>query len=139
VIKVTGDFSAVNAFRRKLFALGKTSRSALRELEGIAVQELNKTFSKGQNPYGRRWRPRKTARSNPILNETGALKGSASAQSRGATSFGVKYTDFKARYHHNGTRNIAARRLLPASGRLPSRWKKRFQVVFKRRFREAMR
>jgi len=139
MIKVSGDFAALADMRRRLAKLGQTNREIVREFESVAVRELDRTFGRRQSPYGRRWKARKTRRSNPLLEETGALRGSVTGHRKGALGFGVKYTDHKAAWHHNGTsRGIDARRLVPFSGRLPAKWKKRFQVVFKRRMRAAL-
>jgi phage gpG-like protein len=88
---------------------------------------IRRQFAQGLDPYGRQWRALKPAtiakgRRPPPLTDSGKLAGGTGAKvgPAGITlTVGAKYGVF----HQTGTRNMAARRILPAFG-LPAAWRK---------------
>ena len=89
---------------------------------------LQRQFSRGTNPYGRRWA--KLASGKPShLTETGRLRDGTRAGPMPGGRAGVRVI-LGARYgyfHQTGTRHMPARRILPQMG-MPADWREVFDA-----------
>ena len=119
-LKVDGA-AALDAYVAKLQYLTSGAwREPLYERIGGRLYDLvMEGWDNEADPAGNPWAP--TTRSNPILDDTGAMRGSASHE---VSADGITLTiaDFKAAFHQYGTsRGLVPRRMLP-DGDLPAAW-----------------
>lgn len=112
-----------------------------KKLNEKVAEEIDKdaaeTFAAGQDPYGVPWAPRvrEPKDGHPLLDDTGKMKGSRRVRPRGDGDIDFRYDDPKSVYHQHGTRNMAARTLVPKRG-LPNRWRDAIKELFAKSIRE---
>lgn len=118
---VTVTDGGLNAYLERLQRLASGEwREALFDRIGARLHALVQGgWDNEADPTGAAWAT--TDRNNPILDETGAMRGSTGYE---VTASGVTLTvaDFKAAFHQYGTRRgIVPRRMLPEDV-LPPAW-----------------
>lgn len=113
-----------------------------RKIAEDVVPEINrliqKQFDDGQDPYGRPWAPLKKAtidrgRKPPPLTDTRKLRNGTKVYVLRANYAGLRIVvgESYGYFHQVGTKNMAARRILPSAG-MPSTWKQAFDNSAKR-------
>ncbi len=97
------------------------------------TKELQREFSRGADPYGRKWRKLATGKPSH-LTESGRLRRGTRAGPLPGRRAGVRILIGApyAIYHQTGTSNMPARRILPQRG-MPASW----NVAIKRAMRQA--
>ncbi len=97
---------------------------------------VDREFAQGSDPYGDAWAALSESttskgRFDPPLNDTGAMKGSATASAEG-TSVRVTVEE-PANFHQSGTADMPARPILPTDGgALPDAWNAAYEAAAKR-------
>lgn len=102
--------------------------------------ELQKEFSRGQDPHGRKWKKLATGKASH-LEESGRLRRNTRAAPLPGGRRGVRILfGSRARIaalHQTGTSRMVARRILPDKG-MPASWATALQRAHRRAFREAV-
>lgn len=112
----------------------------LHDLHNIAGHETHELILEGfrreSDPYGVPWRP--TRRSNPILQDTLALRDGITwrADSRGVELHTSGRANDYAAFHQRGTRKMARRKFMPDPGQLPPIYERQIGNAFRDYFRE---
>ena len=101
--------------------------------------ELQKEFSRGQDPHGRKWKRLATGKASH-LEESGRLRRSTRAAPLPGRRAGVRIL-FGSRskiaaFHQVGTARMPARRILPDKG-MPASWAMALKRAHRLAFREA--
>lgn len=133
---MSASVDGIAALQRKLEAIA--SGSFKHDLYDRIGRRLHALVQQGwdseSDPYGDPWAP--TTRANPILDETGAMRGSSTYE---VTAEGITFTvaDWKAAFHQYGTsRGIVPRKMLPDEG-VPVAWQAVIQDEVTAFFRET--
>lgn len=102
--------------------------------------ELQKEFSRGQDPHGRKWKKLATGKASH-LEESGRLRRNTRAAPLPGGRRGVRILfGSRARIaalHQTGTSRMVARRILPDKG-MPASWSMALQRAHRLAFREAV-
>jgi len=105
----------------------------MREISAALAEESITLVSEGfrgqKDPYGGRWKGRKSGGGSALLVQTGALRSSFHTSSVSASGFtissGVAYSVF----HQSGTKSMPARMMLPKENDVPGPWEQAFDEV----------
>jgi phage gpG-like protein len=105
------------------------------------TRELQREFSQGRDPHGRKWRRLATGKPSH-LEESGRLRRATRAAPLPGNRAGVRIL-FGSRatvagFHQFGTATMPARRILPDKG-MPASWKVAIERAHRQAFREARR
>lgn len=136
MIRFSGNFGQVATWANQLRAVSGSSKELASEFGDIALEQTQKSFDAGKTPNGQTWAALKKG-GRCTLVETGALNASLEKYGAGALGFGLRYTDWKAGFHHGGTKGIPKRRLLPLKG-FPRKWISLFRKAFNAHMKEAL-
>lgn len=134
---LTGDFPKLAAMQQSIKRLVQVpSRVA-----GPVATDLNaliqRNWSAGVDPYGQGWAPRKSGRGGwPILDRTGALRGSTLAKALGGAGIAITVGASYGGFHQFGTSYLPVRRIIP-SGTLPAAWDAVIKARIELEFRKA--
>lgn len=122
---LTGDFARLELFRRRLQAIarGGAQRQLCTELANETHKLIIAGFVGKQDPYGRRWAPRRPTpawvvrafgpMNHPLLDKSGKMIDGFRVR---ATATGLRATTVSyAGFHQSGTRKMVARKLVPDS------------------------
>lgn len=128
----------IERLKMKLDSLPEDLNKAIENSEQPIKKQLEKSFSKQQNPYGNKWKSRKHSYSHPMLNRTGNMFRSFKVNRKGKT-LEAKNTAEYSQYHQEGTKHMAQRKILPDKKQgLPKRYKeiieKELGKVLKKKF-----
>lgn len=122
----------IKAFR----GIGKALAKATADIATEAFKQLDATYGRRANPYGQPWRPRQRSYPWPLLEKSGATRGSLAVRPTSRSihmEVGGNYI-----WHQNGTRYLPVRLILPTRG-LPAKMRAAFVKIIKRHMREALR
>ncbi len=138
----TGDISKLGNLAKNIARLGTVpARASVRVAAEIKADILS-AWDAGMSPYFQKWEPHKeeTIRrhgSHPLLELSGAMRSSLDVRPMGATG-GVSITiDDPAPFHQGGTKNMAARPMLPF-GTMPAGWKESIRSAVEDTIRETV-
>ncbi len=132
---LAGCLKWMGDLERVLGRLDALPRKVAEKAAPAITKELQREFSRGADPYGRKWRKLATGKPSH-LTESGRLrKGTRAAPLPGRRAgvrilLGARY----AVYHQTGTQRMTARKILPERG-MPREW----SAAINRAMREAMR
>jgi phage gpG-like protein len=153
-IEFSGDFAALNRFRRKVQKAPEVLGTVNEQLAEEAIELVRDGFEQSSDPYGKRWAPLKLRAGRP-LEDSGGLKAGWHRRFANRSGFGIANAKEYAAIHQGGSgihgpkkRRIVAKRakalklpgpifrksvagtvprkMVPEPGRLPSRWRERF-------------
>lgn len=115
----------VAALRAKLQAARQQLGAGMIKRFAVALEEeIAAGFSSGVSPFGKRWDP--TRAGNSPLIGTGALASSFTVEPVGENGIVVRSTNRLARILQGrirrGSKRLAARVMLPGTGRIGRRW-----------------
>jgi hypothetical protein len=117
----------------ELESLVPNIRKEISSLGPEFVKQLKSTHLKEQDPYNKKWAPRKDNEPHPILYKTGKLYKSYKAYPRKDGTL-LTNTSYYMIYHQDGTSNMVPRKLLPGKV-LPDSFilliKKRIEKIIK--------
>jgi hypothetical protein len=155
-IRFTGDFGALDRFRKKIEQAPKALVTVNEQLAEEALSLIREGFETSTDPYGDAWAPLVLREGRP-LEDTGGLKAAWFRRSVTASGFSVANAKTYASHHQDGTgiygprgerikpvrakvlklgktgmvarsvRGTPKRRMVPVNGRLPDKWKQRFR------------
>jgi len=118
----------------RVFASGRARAAAQGAMQRALLDLVDEGFEQEQSPAGSRWARRKPPTGSwPLLNKTGAMRGSIYASVLGAQIILHAGADY-AGYHQSGTSRMPARPIFP-DGALPANW----AAVIDRAVRDALR
>lgn len=125
----------LDALKSKQAPMTEIMRALRFELLSLTIE----SFDKEQTPEGQKWAtwiPPYQSGSGKILNDTGKMRNSFNATSRGNQLYiSNNRTNDQgksvAKYHQDGTKKMVARRLLPDKNNLPPEWQTKIEdIVF---------
>lgn len=124
-LRLKGNVGALHSYARTLRRLASVpSRMAGPAADRIS-DLLDEQFAAQSDPYGNAWEPHAEATvarwgEHPVLELTGALRGSVDVQPMGGAGIAITLDDV-AQFHQTGTSRMPARPVLPYAG-LPAAW-----------------
>jgi hypothetical protein len=119
--------------------LKKLPAEAAESLSSAIEEDLSKKFSRGQGPYGEKWKPRTSGGAWPLLDKSGYMKSTRKVsvvQAMGRTVLVIRYAAKVAGFHDKGTWSIPQRKLVPEGKKLPKEWLASFKAAVKKLFKE---
>ena len=122
---MSGDLAELE--QRLLYLFSEEGKADLFDRLGARLHELVQAgWDARADPMGDAWAA--TTRTNPILEDSGAMRGSTSYQVAG-TTLTLTVDDYKAAFHQYGTsRGIVPRRMLPEDI-VPPAWEEAMQEI----------
>lgn len=123
----SGDDAALRALRTQLETVGLASAAARSQLAVFAIARVRAGFSDSATPEGGRWAQLRYRIGSPLVL-TGRLSRSFRARLT-RDGFALETSVPYASYHQTGTARMAARRMLPRDGSLPTSWRPAFERV----------
>ncbi len=135
---LAGCLKWMGDLERTLARLDVLPRRVAEKVAPLLTKELQREFSAGVDPYGRKWRKLATGKPSH-LTESGRLRrGTRAAPLPGKRAgvrilLGAKY----AVYHQTGTARMPARRILPQRG-MPQTWSAAINRAMREATREAL-
>lgn len=112
-------------------------------LAQAAKAEISAGFRAEADPYGKPWKERESGdTSRALLVQTGRMKRSFTSQQRPRITpagFTIRSAVDYAKHHQRGTKKMAARKMVPDTGRLPESWAKEFDHMAKLWQRKVLR
>lgn len=120
-----GDMDKLGQLIRNLERLSEVPSQVSKEVVGKITQELQNEYKAGQDSYGKAWAPLKPStlkrgRTPPPLTSTGKMSGGTKAFPLPNAGVGINLP-FPGFFHQKGTKNMAARKVLPEKT-LPKNW-----------------
>lgn len=113
-------------FARRLEKLADdvTREDLAEELGKKALELYEQDFRATVDPRGVGWAPRsrRSRRTNPLLDDTGRLKGGAQIVGVNKNGFGLVVDVPYAGYIHGGTTKMPRRRIVPVKGETLGTW-----------------
>lgn len=97
---------------------------------------LLQTYDQGQNPYQQYWAPRLRPYGWAILNKTGKQRNSFKTTISKGT-FTITNTAPYAKYHQDGTKYMAQRKIIPDEG-MPKQWEAPLEDYFSMTLQEYL-
>ncbi len=133
--------AALRSVSRMLRQLSKVPAKASRDAAKEIKARIRQEFATGTDPYGNAWAPLRPAtlakgRQPPPLTDTGEMASvtvEPAAKAGIVISLGADYS----RFHQTGTRNMAARPILPDHRGLPDTWRRSIEDAIDRAWRRA--
>lgn len=155
-VKFSGDFASLDRFRKKVEQTPAALVTVNEQLAEEALELIREGFENSTDPYGAAWEPL-VLRDGKPLEDTGRMKAAWFRQSATARGFSVANGTAYAKFHQGGTgiygprgerikpirakvlrlgktgmvarsvRGTPKRLMVPERGRLPEKWKRRFQ------------
>jgi phage gpG-like protein len=125
---ITGDFAKLGDWSTRLSGAPTVLQQISRNMaqEGLAL--IAHGFRSETDPYGKPWKQLKS-REGKILADTGRLRASWHIKRIDHAGFLIAAGVTYAKFHQEGTRNMVARRQVPANGKLPVTWRDAFVEV----------
>lgn len=127
----------VVAWERAILGMGSLVEDAKADLSRDIEKQLLKDFSQGKDPYGDKWEATVQPTGHPLLDDTGRLKRSYVIGFRQRNRLSVTNRSPVARFHQNGTSNMAQRLLVP-NGPLPETWRRLIVKAIKRQWKSHL-
>jgi phage gpG-like protein len=121
-----GNISELGQLAENLDALSLVPSRAARRVSGKLHDLIVEEFARGEDPYGDAWAPLEEAtiekgREEPPLTDTGAMVESLEVKPMAGAGVSVSFGAEYAGFHHEGTVNMVARKVLP-DDELPQSW-----------------